>query len=67
MSEIVDALIANGTLPKERRKDFDIIASYTTKLFNTREEITWDGGYDEYTTAVLRFKGYLELIEQAER
>jgi hypothetical protein len=67
MSEIVNALIKNGILPKERRKDFDIIASYTTKLFNTREEITWDGGYDEYTTAVLRFKGYLELIEQAER
>ena len=67
MSGIVDALIANGTLPKERRKDFDIISKLYDKAVNTQEEITWDNGYDEYTTAILRFKSHLELIEQTER
>jgi hypothetical protein len=67
MSEIVNALIKNGTLPEERRKDFDIIIKLYDKVVNTQEEITWDNGYDEYTTAILRFKSHLELIQQAER
>jgi len=66
MSAIVDALIANGTLPNERRKDFDIISKLYYKVVNTQEEITWENGYDEYTTAILRFKNHLELIQKAE-
>lgn len=66
MSKIVDALVADQTLPEESRENFDIISKMYDKAVNTQEEITWDD-YDPYGLGMLRLKGRLELIEQAER
>jgi hypothetical protein len=47
MAKIVEALIADHTLPEERRKDFDIISKLYDKAVNIKEEITGDD-YDPY-------------------
>jgi hypothetical protein len=66
MSKIVDALIADQTLPEESRENFDVISKLYDKAVNTQEEITWDD-YDPYILAMMKLKGRLELTEDADR